>query len=170
MNVYLLFGKTGSGKSFAGHLLENNGILHIDGDKHITNEMRACLENDEQMTEAMIGRFVEHLAKVINERKQTVTQSFVVTQALYLDCYRQKLLSLVDGLTFVLVESDESMRMQRIQTRFEQKESSVSPEYAKQMDKRFERPSHHYLILRNDGNLEQLNNQLKQTFPFFFEV
>lgn len=70
MAVYFLFGKTGSGKSYIGGLLEKLNILHIDGDKHITQKMLDCLIEDEQMTPEMIDEFVNVLIDVIKTQKK----------------------------------------------------------------------------------------------------
>lgn len=169
MKIYLLFGKTGSGKSHIGRFLEEQGIFHIDGDKHITDEMRECLKTDTQMTEDMIGRFVLHLAEVINRQKKEREQPFVVTQALYLDSYRQQLLEAVAGLEFVLIDSDESERMQRIAARHLSGESKVTPAYAIEMDKRFEEPRHAYKKLVNGGDDTKLQPAVEELMPELFE-
>lgn len=70
MTVYFLFGKTGSGKSYLGRLLEKQNIIHIDGDKHITQRMLDCLIEDEQMTPDMIDEFVMVLIDVIKKQKE----------------------------------------------------------------------------------------------------
>lgn len=168
MKIYLLFGKTGSGKTYIGKLLENQHIFHIDGDKHITDEMRDCLRTDTQMTEVMIGRFVKHLATVINQYKEQRTESFVVTQALYLDEYRQELLSAIPELEFVLVDSPETARMQRIKARNDLGESKVTPAYALQMDKRFEQPKHSYKLIMNCDNKLKLQHSLEDAMPELF--
>ncbi len=169
MKVYLLFGKTGSGKSYIGELLERQHISHIDGDKHITNEMRECLKTNKQMTEEMIGRFVTHLAAVINQHKQDHPHAFVVTQALYLDCYRQELLQAVPDLEFILIDSNEPRRMQRIRERFERGESKVTPVYATKMDERFEQPTHPYKCIVNEGNSDHLQVLLEEIMPELFQ-
>lgn len=69
MTIYFLFGKTGSGKSYIGELLRQLSIVHIDGDNHITQKMRDCLIEDEQMTPEMIDEFVDVLIDVIKTQK-----------------------------------------------------------------------------------------------------
>lgn len=72
MTIYFLFGKTGSGKSYVGRLLEKQNILHIDGDNHITPRMLDCLIEDEQMTPDMIDEFVVVLIDVIKNQKEKI--------------------------------------------------------------------------------------------------
>lgn len=72
MTIYFLFGKTGSGKSYIGRLLEKLNIIHIDGDKHITPRMVDCLIEDEQMTPEMIDEFVNVLIDVIKIQKEKI--------------------------------------------------------------------------------------------------
>lgn len=76
MTIYFLFGKTGSGKSYVGRLLEKQNILHIDGDNHITPRMLDCLIEDEQMTPDMIDEFVVVLIDVIKNQKKKSNAEF----------------------------------------------------------------------------------------------
>lgn len=76
MTIYFLFGKTGSGKSYIGELLRQLNIVHIDGDNHITQKMRDCLIEDEQMTPEMIDEFVDVLIDVINTQKENTQREF----------------------------------------------------------------------------------------------
>ncbi|WP_204308384.1 hypothetical protein, partial [Escherichia coli] len=79
--------------------------VHIDGDNHITQKMRDCLIEDEQMTPEMIDEFVDVLIDVIKTQKtKTPNESFVISQAMYLDKHRLKLLNAIPELEFVMID------------------------------------------------------------------
>ncbi|KTC90484.1 hypothetical protein OQJ18_01465 [Fluoribacter dumoffii] len=170
MTIYFLFGKTGSGKSYVGRLLEKQNILHIDGDNHITPRMLDCLIEDEQMTPDMIDEFVVVLIDVIkNQKEKNPTQSFVISQAMYLDKHRLKLLNAIPDLKFVMIDVAPRVRENFITSRFQNKESKVSPRYAKEMDKFFETPSHEIILLQNNQQADELLlQQIQEKMPALF--
>nr|WP_225316876.1 zeta toxin family protein [Legionella longbeachae] len=170
MTIYFLFGKTGSGKSYIGRLLEQLNILHIDGDKHITPRMLDCLIEDEQMTSEMIDEFVNVLIDIIKTQKEkTPTQSFVISQAMYLDKNRLKLLNAIPELKFVMIDAPPRLRENFINSRFQNKESKVSPQYAKEMDKFFEKPSHEIILFENNEKTDEaLIEQIHEQMPALF--
>lgn len=168
MTIYFLFGKTGSGKSYIGNLLERHNIVHLDGDQYITDEMRSCLEKDEQMTPQMIDRYVVHLERVI-KAKALEGKNMLVTQALYLDKHRQYLLKKIPDLTFVWLKSPAELRSSRITQRFQQGESKVTASYAKEMDTFFEPPTHQHLVLNNSfASFNDLLSHLEEVLSDVF--
>ncbi|WP_131794933.1 zeta toxin family protein [Fluoribacter gormanii] len=172
MTIYFLFGKTGSGKSYIGRLLEKQNIIHIDGDKHITPRMLDCLIEDEQMTSEMIDEYVMVLIDVIKKQKEkNPDQSFVISQAMYLDKYRLKLLNAIPELKFVLIDVAPKVREQFISRRFENKESKVSPRYANEMDKFFESPTHEVVTFENNQEADDiLIEQIHEKMPALFNM
>lgn len=172
MTIYFLFGKTGSGKSYIGELLEQLKIIHIDGDAHLTQKMRDCLIEDEQMTPEMIDEFVDVLIEVIRSKKvELPKQSFVVSQALYLDKHRLKLLKTIPDLKFVMIDVTPVIRASRVTSRFRNKESKVSLHYANQMDKFFEVPSHDVILLENNkASDEALIAEIQKKLPALFNI
>lgn len=172
MTIYFLFGKTGSGKSYIGSLLEKLNIIHIDGDKHITPRMIDCLIEDEQMTPEMIDEFVNVLIDVIKtQREKTPKQSFVISQAMYLDKNRLKLLNAIPELKFAMIDVAPRLRESFVTTRFQNKESKVSPRYAKEMDKFFESPSHEIILFENTQETDEiLMKQIHEKMPALFNI
>ncbi|MDR3501257.1 MAG: zeta toxin family protein [Legionella sp.] len=172
MTIYFLFGKTGSGKSYIGSLLENRNIIHIDGDKHITPRMLDCLIEDEQMTPQMIDEFVNVLIDVIKTQKEkTPKQSFVISQAMYLDKHRLKLLNAISDLKFVMIEVESTLRENFISSRYQNKKSKVSLRYANEMDKFFERPSHEIILFENNSKEDDLLiKKIYEKMPALFNI
>jgi len=172
MTIYFLFGKTGAGKSYIGKLLEQLNILHIDGDTHITSRMRDCLNEAEQMTPDMIDEFVDALIQVINRQKEkNPTQSFVISQAMYLDKHRLRLLNAIPELQFVLIDVPQPLRESRISSRFLNRESKVSLDYAIRMDSFFQPPSHEKILIENtQGPDEILIDQIYAKMPALFDI
>ncbi|MFJ1267134.1 hypothetical protein ACD661_01025 [Legionella lytica] len=172
MTIYFLFGKTGSGKSYIGELLEKRNILHIDGDKHITPRMLDCLMEDEQMTPDIIDEFVDVLIDVIKVQKEkTPAQSFVISQAMYLDKHRLKLLNAIPDLKFVMIEVEPKLRVNFITCRYQNNKSKVSLRYANEMDKFFERPSHEIILFENNHQEDEiLIKQIHKKMPTLFNI
>jgi gluconate kinase len=170
MTVYFLYGKTGSGKSYIGSLLEQHHIIHIDGDNYITQTMKDCLAKRVQMTPTMIDEFVEALIDVINQKKkENPEQSFVISQALYLDKHRLKLLKAIPDLQFVLMDVKPVLRAGRISSRFQNNESKVSLSYAIGMDKFFEDPTHDIIRFENNQDSDEaLLEQIQEKMPALF--
>ncbi|HAT1821773.1 TPA: hypothetical protein JAZ42_14180 [Legionella pneumophila] len=172
MTIYFLFGKTGSGKSYIGDLLRQLSIVHIDGDNHITPKMRDCLIEDEQMTPEMIDEFVDVLIDVIKIQKtKTPNESFVISQAMYLDKHRLKLLNAIPELKFVMIDVTPVLRASRITNRFRNQESKVSLRYANKMDIFFEYPSHETIRLENNQSSDEtLIEQIREKMPALFNM
>ncbi|HAT8123723.1 hypothetical protein SC404_10820 [Legionella pneumophila serogroup 1] len=172
MTIYFLFGKTGSGKSYIGELLRQLSIVHIDGDNHITPKMRDCLIEDEQMTPEMIDEFVDVLIDVIKIQKtKTPNESFVISQAMYLDKHRLKLLNAIPELKFVMIDVTPVLRASRITNRFRNQESKVSLRYANKMDIFFEYPSHETIRLENNQSSDEtLIEQIREKMPALFNM
>lgn len=127
--------KLARAKVILGELLRQLSIVHIDGDNHITQKMRDCLIEDEQMTPEMIDEFVDVLIDVIKTQKtKTPNESFVISQAMYLDKHRLKLLNAIPELEFVMIDVIPVLRASRITNRFRNQESKVSLRYATRMD------------------------------------
>ncbi|WP_058534690.1 hypothetical protein [Legionella saoudiensis] len=172
MTIYFLFGKTGSGKSYIGQLLEKLNILHIDGDKHITPRMQDCLIENDQMTPDMIDEFVHVLIDVIKTQKEkTPAQSFAISQAMYLDKHRLKLLNAIPDLKFIMIDIDPTLRESFITSRYQDKKSKVSLQYANEMDKFFERPSHEIILFENFPKADEiLIKQIHEKMPALFNI
>lgn len=169
MTIYFLFGKTGTGKTYIADLLHHEfNIEHINGDAFITPRMKECLAKGVQMTSDMIDEFVLSLIKIITNKKQDMDgESFIVSQALYLDKNRLAVLkAFPKELKFVLIESNDRQRRNRIESRFSALKSKVSSEYALDMDKFFQQPTHPFITVNNDSQDGQLLVQhLRSSLP-----
>lgn len=75
---------------------------------------------------------------------------------MYLDKHRLKLLNAIPDLKFVMIDVAPRVRENFITSRFQNKESKVSPRYAKEMDKFFETPSHEIILLQNNQQADEL--------------
>ncbi len=167
MTIYFLFGYTGSGKSFIGKQLSARGITHLEGDQFITEDMRSFLAEKKQMTREMIYVFTDILIEEIKKtHNQLSGESFVVTQAMYVNDCRERILQAVSDLQFVWVQSDTPLRKQRVLERFENNESGVSEEYANEMDPLFEAPKHPVIVLNNSSISEEtLMEEIREVMP-----
>lgn len=90
---------------------------------------------------------------------------------MYLDKYRLKLLNAIPELKFVMIDVTPSVRESFITSRFQNKESKVSPRYAKEMDKFFESPSHEIILFENNQKADEiLIEQIHEKMSALFNI
>lgn len=153
MTVYVLFGKTGVGKTYIGEFIaEQYDLPHIDGDKFITKEMQYCLEEDEQMTVEMIDAYVNNLIRIIEDfKRQNIGTDLIFTQALYLNKHREQILAEISDSVMVHITVPEPLRFTRITNRYNLFKSKVHVDYAIEMDKHFQPPTHRTIEICNSA-------------------
>lgn len=74
---------------------------------------------------------------------------------MYLDKNRLKLLNAISDLKFVMIDVAPRLRESFITSRFQNKESKVSPQYAKEMDK-FLKTFHEIILFENNENTDEI--------------
>ncbi len=158
--IYVLFGKSGSGKSYVGEWLQQTyGFLHFDADSLLTPEMRNFIKHEKNFTQEMVDDFTEQLIKKIRVLRQDQNSPIVISQALYRTKNRKQLQNRYPDLTFILINASDNTCLQRVRDR----ENSITEDYAKMMLPYFQYPDseEHYHTVNNDANgYEHLVNQL----------
>lgn len=136
--VFILFGKTGVGKSYIGeYLQQHHGFLHFDADQLITEPMKQCIVLGEQMRQEMIDDYMEIVkGKIRYFYHGDFPEPVVMSQALYRNKNRLDILNEFPNIHMVLVEADEALCYQRIQAR----NNAVTVTYAKNISALFESP------------------------------
>ena len=149
MDITILFGKAGSGKSFIGEYLKNHyHWLHFDADQLLTNEMKEYIRLEKQMPVELIDEYMEILKHKIRDFYKTQTMPLVISQAMYRNKNRLSLLQEFPKLKFIWVTADDKICYERIK----QRNNDVTIVYAEKISSLFEPPEgFNYGLVENNG-------------------
>jgi gluconate kinase len=153
MNIYFLFGKAGSGKSFIGnHLRDHYHWHHFDADQLLTEELKTCIALERLMPTTLIDDYMAVLTRQIRAFYETQTKPIVISQAMYRNKNRLDLQQTFPSLQLIWVTAEDSLCYQRIQ----QRNDTLSVRYAQKIMPLFEPPEGftHDLILNNGQELD----------------
>lgn len=156
--IHILFGKSGSGKSYVSRVLtEHYGFHSFDADVILTDTMKAFIRDERIFSRTMMDDYVVRLSKRMHSFPHQSKPVFIA-QALYGNQERFDLLKQFPDAQFILVHADDDVCYSRVQRR----RDWVSVEYAKKMLPYFEEPAHAYIQLDNsvegrDHIIQQLN-------------
>lgn len=150
INIYFLFGKAGSGKSFIGNYLQNHyHWRHFDADQLLTAELKTHIALEKPMPEALIDDYMAILKKQIRDFYQAPTVPVVISQAMYRNKNRLNLQQAFPRLRLIWVTAEDSICYQRIQ----QRNDSLSLRYAQKITTLFEPPEgFSYEIIANNNH------------------
>ncbi|QIF02799.1 hypothetical protein [Roseimicrobium sp. ORNL1] len=154
----LLFGKIGSGKSYAGELFQREfGLAYHDADRDLPEAMKEAIRNHRPTTEEMRDDFVRVIIERIHQLSQE-HQHFCIAQALFKNRHRQRILAEFPELQMVWVRSDESLSDARLENRIGHVASLY---YAQMVNPNFEEPTHRHLVIENTGDDSTLLDQMR---------
>lgn len=117
VNLIVLFGLPGSGKSYLAKILkEKHDFIIFDGDDCLPQDMKQALFQRQLISEEMRQRFNQAmLTKLAQLYKKT--KKLVFMQTLLKDDFRQTIFVKYPSANFLLVTSDENIRELRYQKR-----------------------------------------------------
>jgi gluconokinase len=154
--VLFLFGKSGTGKSFVGDILEEILGWHVyHADKDITEEMKAALSENRPFTNDMRDRYFSIVAENILARKE-IYRNIVVTQGVYKKKHRDILVSNVPDLELVHIQSTNAL----IQERLLNRKDGISLASAAALTNDFEEPDESIKTIINNGTKTDVARQL----------
>ncbi|MBD3671804.1 MAG: AAA family ATPase [Gammaproteobacteria bacterium] len=157
-SVLFLFGLAGSGKNYVADIISRRtDYHHYDADNDITDEMREALEQGRPFTDAIRDRYFKFLADRILDYGQQYPR-LLVTQAVYRRRHRKYLLDRIPNLLFVYIQADESVISKRLSTRKE----GIDLSTASVLRADFETPDVSMHVITNNGDNEQLMQQLSE--------
>ena len=169
-NIYMLFGKSGAGKTYVGNLCAKEiNALYFEGDLVIPLSMAQAITNKKQITKNMVNDFLLcHLKQKIDELiiNQKDKKFLVVSQAFYL-CHLRNIYRKIYGnkIQFILISASDKKCFERIAKR----NDWVDVEYAKKMALNFEAPTPNekHSVIYNDTE-DNDKNLIKQLSALIF--
>jgi len=153
MQIIVLFGLPGVGKSFVGNLLQTEfGFYHYDGDQSLPEIMKQAISQKLPITDDMRDIFFTNLTKKSQELLKTHPK-LVISQTFIKEKYREYFLNQIPQSQFILIKADSPVREKRLVAR---KEYPLDIEYSQKMTLIFEDPkiAHQKITNNIDGGLE----------------
>jgi gluconate kinase len=158
MQIIVVFGFPGAGKSFVAEILQQNfGYFHYDGDLSMPAELLKKINDQAVITDLMRDAFFRKLIKDV-KKLQSEYKKIVVSQTLIKEKYRQLFLQTFPKAKFILVEADLKLREKRLMQR---KTFPIDLDYSRKMCLIFEPPKLAHEVINNNGGQESIKKQLQ---------
>lgn len=160
MQIIVLFGLPGVGKSFVGNLLQDEfGFYHYDGDQSLPEIMKQAIAQQLPITDDMRDIFFTKLTKKSQELLKTHPK-LVISQTFIKEKYRNYFLAQIPSTQFIFIKANKSVRIKRLT---ERTEYHLDIEYSQKMTTIFEKPKITHNIITNDTNGQEiLKSKLQQ--------
>ncbi len=152
MSPVILFGLPGTGKTFVGKIFEKYfNYYFYDGDNDLTPEMKVAIKTKTVFTDQMRDVFFEILINKIKALSKEHAK-LVVSQTFIKEKYRISLLKKIPDTKFILIETKREIREKRL---MERADYPLDLEYARKMEKNFEKLiiNHSKIINDDDGEV-----------------
>jgi gluconate kinase len=152
MQIIVLFGLPGAGKSFVGKILQEYfGYHHYDGDISMSDEMLKAISTQDVITDLMRDSFFQ---KIIEDTKRLKTkrQKIVVSQTFIKEKYRNLFLKEFPEAKFMLVQTFPDIRETRL---LQRKNFPLDLEYSRKMCLNFDTPNIAHSVVNNDSDGEE---------------
>ncbi len=152
MQIIVVFGLPGAGKSFVGNALQEYfNYHHYDADVDMPADLLQAVNTQDLVTDSMRDRFFQ---AIIDKTKQLQKkqQKIVISQTFIKEKYRGLFLREFPETKFILVQTASKIRESRLRQR---KNFPLDLEYAKKMCLIFDQPRIPYCIVNNDSDGEE---------------
>lgn len=151
MEIYVIFGLPGAGKTYVGKIFQRYfNFFHYDGDLNMSQKLKDAIVK-EAVTDEMRDEFFNKLITNVRDLK-TKYDKIVISQTFIKEKYREKFLDKIPETKFILIETNSSIRENRIMSRDEFK---LKIEQWRRIAALFETPSLEHTIIYNDQNGEE---------------
>lgn len=160
MEIYVVFGLPGAGKTFVGEIMQKYfDFFHYDGDQDMPEKLKTAIKKQELITDDLRDEFFNKLIASIKLLK-TKYKKIVISQTFIKEKYRNKFLKQIPEIKFILVQTDTIIREKRL---LQNKVFQLDIEYWRKMCAIFEEPKVDYTIIYNDHDGEEnVKEQLHQ--------
>src|SRR5689334_345638 len=133
MEIVVLFGLPGAGKTFVGEVIrERYGFYFYEGDRDLPDEMKDRIRESLPIADDFRDKFFRRIIYNLQKNKES---KIVLTQTFIKEKYRQWILDTFPGAKFVFIEASDTVREQRLKKR-----DDLNLVYAKKMTTLFEKP------------------------------
>lgn len=147
MQIVVLFGFPGSGKTFVGNVLKKYfNFYHHDGDIDLPDNMKRAIRTQTVITDSLRDIFFQKIIKSTKRLKRKY-ENIVVTQTFIKEKYRQLFLCEFPEARFILTQTNFASREARLRKR---KDSLLDSEYVRKMCRNFDIPQIDYSVINND--------------------
>jgi len=144
--LIILFGPIGVGKSYIGKLLSSHyDFYYEDGDNWLTPEMLSVIEKRMHFTQEMIDNFVDVMITNIAALFESGHKNIVISQALYRQKNREKILRAFPTVKFIQVDA----RPDTVSRRLISRGNAVDEEFAN-LNKGYFEPMAGCPVIHND--------------------
>jgi carbohydrate kinase (thermoresistant glucokinase family) len=159
--IKFLFGKAGSGKTHIGEAASRSYGFHFhDADQDLPEAFRQAIAAGGGVTEKMRQEYLEAMIVTIR-RLASEHANVCVSQALFRDRMRLRILQAVPAVEFVWVDAPDDVLWARLEARGGH---IASRPYAQMVNRLFEAPTVPHARFINDGNAVQFADQMKKIF------
>jgi len=139
MKLIIVFGLSGSGKTYIGNLMEEKfDFLHLDGDALLPLSLKQKIDQEQHFTPEERNQFIKILIDKIKSLERQSENKIVLSQGLYLNKAREQIKQAFPKAIFFQVNANDTTIKARIKDRFNAQKSKVTPEYAEKISKFFE--------------------------------
>jgi len=155
--IFFLFGLLGAGKNYVGRVFADEfGYTFYDADEDLTPAMKGAIAYQTEFTEHMRDEYFEIVIGRMAELRQN-HKKLVISQALFKNRHRQRILAHFPGIKFVWVQSDEQLIGKRLSAR---KDHPADRSYGELVNRLFEGPCIPHEILVNNGGRQEVVGQI----------
>lgn len=152
-----LFGKSGTGKSFVGDILQEAlGCYVYHADTDLSEEMKTALNESKPFTNDMRDRYFSIVVEKILSLKK-IHRCIVVTQGAYKKRHRDYLLTNITDLHLVYVQSKETLLLEKASKR----QHGISSASTKALTDDFEAPESDIRVITNNGSKPNITKQIR---------
>ena len=159
--IKFLFGKAGSGKTHIGEAAGRSYGFHFhDADHDLPEAFRQAIAAGGGVTERMRQDYLE--AMIVTLRRLASGHANVcISQALFRDRMRQRILEAVPAVEYVWVDAPDDVLWARLESRGGH---IASRPYAQMVNRLFEPPTVPHAKFINDGDRARFAEQMKAIF------
>ncbi len=159
MQLIVLFGLPGAGKTYIGKIFKDLGFYFYDADWDLPKEMQAAIESKSPITDSMRDLFFKNVIE--SSKKLTAKhKKIILAQTFIKEKYRLAFLRQFPNTRFIFVKTNTHLRKLRLSQR---KDYPLDPEYVAKMCHIFEAPKiKHQTIINNAEGEGFVREQIQQ--------